>query len=207
METTTNYGLKKPGADDLYNVEDFNGNADTIDTNMKSISDKANSAASSLSSHTANKSNPHGVTKDQVGLGNVPNVATNSQTPTYSVPSSVAEMSSGETLAVAFGKIAKFIKDGITHFSTLDTNVSNAGKNAGTWIGSQTIASGASHKVISNNAISATSIIDVYYSEGSKETVMNAVPSYSQENGNLTIFFENALESVVVIQNIRVVNV
>lgn len=151
METTTNYGLKKPGADDLYNVEDFNGNIDTIDTNMKSISDKANSAASSLSSHTENKSNPHGVTKDQVGLGNVPNVTANDQAPTYLILSAVAEMTSCEALSVVLGKIAKFIKDGITHFSTMDTNVSNAGKNAGAWISSQIIASSASSKEISNN--------------------------------------------------------
>lgn len=207
MQTTTNYGLKKPGADDLYNVEDFNGNADKIDATMKSISNAASGAASSLSSHTANKSNPHGVTKDQVGLGNVPNVTTNNQAPTYSIPSAVAEMASGETLSVALGKVAKFIKDGISHFSTLDTNVSAAGKNAGTWIGSQSIASGASSKEISNNAISATSIIDVYYAEASKEAVQNAIPSYSQAAGKLTITFENALASAVTIQNIRVVNV
>lgn len=40
MQTTTNYGLKKPGGDDFYNVEDFNENADLVDENIKSLSDR-----------------------------------------------------------------------------------------------------------------------------------------------------------------------
>lgn len=32
---TTNYGLKKPAPSDFYNIADFNGNADIIDTQMK----------------------------------------------------------------------------------------------------------------------------------------------------------------------------
>lgn len=67
--------------------------------------------ASTVSSHTSNTSNPHGVTKSQVGLGNVPNVATNDQTPTFSQASTRANIASGEKLSVIFGKIAKYFAD------------------------------------------------------------------------------------------------
>ena len=55
--------------------------------------------------------NPHSVTKTDVGLGNVPNVATNDQTPTFSVASTRANIASGEKLSVIFGKIMKFFTD------------------------------------------------------------------------------------------------
>ena len=80
--------------------------------------DTAGAAATvqgNLDAHTDNTANPHGVTKAQVGLGNVPNVATNDQTPTYSQASAIANLTSGEKLSVAFGKIMKAIADFITH--------------------------------------------------------------------------------------------
>ena len=40
METTTNYGLKKPAGSDYYNIEDFNYNADAIDTALEDKMDK-----------------------------------------------------------------------------------------------------------------------------------------------------------------------
>lgn len=61
--------------------------------------------------------NPHGVTKSDVGLGNVPNVATNDQTPTYTAATSNSNLTSGEKLSVAFGKIAKAISSLISHLS------------------------------------------------------------------------------------------
>lgn len=67
--------------------------------------------------HVADTSNPHSVTKKQVGLGNVPNVTTNNQTPTYSVASSLANLASGEKLSTAFGKISKAISAIIDHIN------------------------------------------------------------------------------------------
>ena len=43
------------------------------DTEVKKASDAAAKVASDLSAHTADKENPHGVTKAQIGLGNVEN--------------------------------------------------------------------------------------------------------------------------------------
>lgn len=100
METTENLGLKKPSQDDYYNVDDFNYNADAIDE------------------FCGRTDNPHDVTKEQVGLGNVPNVSTNDQIPTYTEASTLEALKSGEKLSVAFGKIAKAIKDFINHIVT-----------------------------------------------------------------------------------------
>jgi len=66
-------------------------------------------ALKALWEHIHNRDNPHQVTKAQVGLGLVPNVTTNGQTPTYTVAGSDQEMVSGETLSTAFGKIARAV--------------------------------------------------------------------------------------------------
>ena len=142
---TPNLNLEKPAQEDFYNVDVQNANMDKIDATYKTLygehnkpnpedigaateemvdeaknaASNANSAASTaqsnLNAHIGNKSNPHGVTKSQVGLGNVPNVATNDQTPTYSAASTLTGLTSGEKLSVAFGKIMKAIADFITH--------------------------------------------------------------------------------------------
>lgn len=81
----------------------------------EAIGTKANKA--DFESHTENKSNPHEVTKDQVGLGNVPNVTTNDQTPTYNTVTSLTTLTSGEKLSTAFGKIRLAITSLINHMS------------------------------------------------------------------------------------------
>ena len=68
-----------------------------------------------LTEHSENKSNPHGVTAEQIGLGDVPNVSTNNQTPSYSEASTLETLSSGEKLSAAFGKIKKAITEFINH--------------------------------------------------------------------------------------------
>ena len=90
-------------------------------------------------SHTDNKNNPHGVTKEHVGLGKVPNVSTNEQTPTYSDITTLATLSSGEKLNIAFQKIKCAISNLITHIAShkLQTYVSYA--DIGLTIGSESI--------------------------------------------------------------------
>ena len=70
-----------------------------------------------LNTHTGNKSNPHSVTKSQVGLGNVPNVVTNGQTPTYSDTTTLVTLSSGEKISIAFAKIKLAITTLINHLA------------------------------------------------------------------------------------------
>lgn len=88
-------------------------------------------AVTDLISHLSSKSNPHGVTASQVGarpntwtptasdvgLGNVPNVSTNNQTPTFTQATTLSQLTSGETLSALFGKVAKAITDLISHLS------------------------------------------------------------------------------------------
>lgn len=59
--------------------------------------------------------NPHGTTAKDVGLGNVPNVATNDQIITYTKSTTLSDLVSSEKISVAFGKIAKAITDLISH--------------------------------------------------------------------------------------------
>lgn len=88
------------------------GSAATVArSDHKHPTDTSRAAAADLTSHTGNKSNPHGVTKSQVGLGNVPNVATNDQTPTFTQATTRANIASGEKLSVIMGKIMKFFAD------------------------------------------------------------------------------------------------
>lgn len=68
-----------------------------------------------LEAHVQNKGNPHKVTAEQVGLGNVSNVSTNDQTPTYAEARALVGLKSGEKLSISFGKIAKAVSSLIAH--------------------------------------------------------------------------------------------
>ena len=86
-----------------------------VDSNISKNAENIKNNADAIKAHTDNKENPHGVTKNQLGLGNVPNVATNDQTPTYEQAETLQELANGEKLSAAFGKIAKAVKDFIAH--------------------------------------------------------------------------------------------
>lgn len=113
---TQNYGYPKPDAEDFYNVEDFNKAMDMIDGDVKGVEDAVSALreekadGAELKGHLA-AANPHGITKDSLGLGNVANVATNDQTPTFSQAASRENINSGERLSVIFGKVKKYFAD------------------------------------------------------------------------------------------------
>lgn len=91
-----------------------------VEVSMKTVNNlqtKIDTNADNLNSHKSNISNPHSVTKSQVGLGDVPNVTTNDQTPTYTVATTLTKLTSGEKLSTAFGKLAKAIVDLIAHIA------------------------------------------------------------------------------------------
>ena len=67
--------------------------------------------------HSQTTGNAHNMTKADIGLGNVPNVATNDQTPTYTAASALAALTSGEKLSAAFGKLARGVSDLIAHIA------------------------------------------------------------------------------------------
>ena len=74
--------------------------------------------------------NPHGVTKSDVGLGNVPNVTTDNQTPSFTQASTLANITSKEKLSVMLGKIAKAIADFITHKGDKTSHITSAERTA-----------------------------------------------------------------------------
>ena len=61
--------------------------------------------------HSQTTGNPHSTTASDVGLGNVPNVSTNDQEPTFTEATTRNNIASGEKLSVIFGKIQKFFND------------------------------------------------------------------------------------------------
>lgn len=75
--------------------------------------------------HVNADNNPHGVTKAQVGLGNVQNVAVDNMAPTFTAASASnlnnLKLSSGSTLKTLFGKLKTFVETVIAHL----TNHSN----------------------------------------------------------------------------------
>lgn len=107
--------------------------------------------------HYKDFNNPHKVTKEQVGLGNVPNVTTNDQTPTYEEASELETLTSGEKLSVAFGKIKKAIADFILHLAdTKKHNTADEGVSLG---GVVTVGDGEVGKVsIGRNANGSGSV-------------------------------------------------
>lgn len=96
--------------------------------------------ARELDAHISTVSgNPHKVTKSDVGLGSVPNVATNDQQPTYTAATSLANLTSGEKLSVAMGKIAKAVTDLIAHIGNTTGNphkvtATQVGARPETWL-------------------------------------------------------------------------
>lgn len=113
---------------------------------------------SGLTEHTSSTNNPHNVTKSQVGLGNVPNVATNDQTPTYTESNALSSLTSGEKLSVAFGKIAKSISDFIIHLA----NKSNPHSVTAAQLGALTSAD------IVDNLESTSTILPLSSNQGNK---------------------------------------
>lgn len=99
-----------------------------------------------LEAHVKNMDNPHKVTKEQVGLGNVPNAATNDLTPTYTKASALVEMKSGEKLSIAFGKLAKSVSSLIAHMKD--------GENPHKVTADQVGAAKSSHKHSTNDLTS-----------------------------------------------------
>lgn len=67
--------------------------------------------------HVNDKANPHAVTAEMLGLGNVPNVGTNDQVVTYETPAdeTLRALRPGETMLEAFEKIARAILNLIGH--------------------------------------------------------------------------------------------
>lgn len=83
--------------------------ASLTNVTTKKIQPILDELASRATGHIAESDNPHSVTKEQVGLGNVPNVTTDDQTPTITEASSLSTFAEGDTLKDIVGKTNKAI--------------------------------------------------------------------------------------------------
>ncbi len=72
---------------------------------------------SDFDKHINDKNNPHQVTKEQLGLGNVPNVSTDDQAPTFEEAKKLENIQSSEKLSTIFGKIKLAIARLLTHLN------------------------------------------------------------------------------------------
>ncbi|KQL17691.1 hypothetical protein [Cytobacillus solani] len=119
---TTNFNLIKPGQDDFYDVSVPNANMDTIDGILKILQDAINSGATEqelaqireeLATHLADKANPHGTDKTQIGLGNVDNVK--------QIPASEKGQPNGVAMLDADGNVINADGSGISGFELIAT--------------------------------------------------------------------------------------
>ena len=65
--------------------------------------------------HVEDTNNPHQVTKEQVGLGDVPNVSTNDQTPTFTKYPAPAQLASGLTMSELFSRLMADVEYLLNH--------------------------------------------------------------------------------------------
>ena len=103
----------------LGNVNNTSDLDKPISTATQNALNKLAESINTGGSHSSDKNNPHEVTASQIGLGNVPNVTTNDQTPTYTEATNTTALVSGEKLSTAFGKISKAISSLISHIANL----------------------------------------------------------------------------------------
>ena len=104
MNKTPYYNLNKPEGTDYYNVDDFNQNADKLDTALHN----QEVVVTQLQNHLINKSNPHEVTKSQIGLGNVQNTADSEKHVAYATSAGNAATVGGFTVEKNVPVDAKF---------------------------------------------------------------------------------------------------
>ena len=107
-----------------------------------------------LEAHTGNETNPHSVTKEQVGLGNVPNLAPSDMTINFTKASSLKQPTSGSKLSVLIGLLAKAIDSFQAHF----TDNSNPHSTSYSQVGAA--AANHSHTLASLGAASASHVHD-----------------------------------------------
>lgn len=102
--------------ENVLEIKVYVGGASNVTVTVKSMTYATNEQ---LETHTGDKENPHKVTKKQVGLGDVPNVTTNNQTPTYQAGTTLEKLKSGEKLSNAMGKIACAVEKLIEHLGEI----------------------------------------------------------------------------------------
>ena len=139
--------------------------------------------------HSQTTGNPHGTTKGDVGLGNVPNVSTNDQTPTFTESSTRNNIASGEKLSVILGKVQKFFNDLKTvAFSGSYTDLTNQPQiNSNTLSGNKTTSDlgiNANNVMMSDGVTSVEEAVDDVAGKIEKIIVQSATEHVTGVSGN-----------------------
>ena len=71
METTTNYGLKKPAQEDFVNVDDINYNSNILDEKLSETEQKAENAKVTVTHDTENEALCINLNEENVSGGGV----------------------------------------------------------------------------------------------------------------------------------------
>lgn len=105
--------------DSVFRFSQSSDNGTTYSTLLDIRDDGSGYLGSGKIYHTGNKPS-----KSDIGLGNVPNVATNDQTVTYTQAASLGELTTGEKLSSALGKLAKAVSTLIAHLGDTVKHIS-----------------------------------------------------------------------------------
>ena len=106
------------------------------------------------------------ITAENIGLGNVPNVATNDQAPTYTVATSNTTLTSGEKLSVAFGKIAKAISSLISHLADTVSHITSSERTKWDGYGSSISTLNTNLQTIENFTLTPAASDTPYFNYG-----------------------------------------
>lgn len=136
MNYTKKLQLGKPDENEYYDINVINHNMDILDGAIEDRIEQADLIKTIVSEHMDDTDNPHQITKEQIGMEKVPNVATNDQAVTYTPVVEPKALSSGERLSVAFGKLAGAVADYIVHkanilqrMTVVETGINDLNKN------------------------------------------------------------------------------
>lgn len=99
----------------LFTVHVAVGDAETINAVISEVTGYVTTA--DFEDHVTDYDNPHQVTKEQVGLGNVPNLAPSDMTVTFTQAGSLTVPTSGSTLSTLMGLLSKAVASLRSHLS------------------------------------------------------------------------------------------
>lgn len=123
MNYTKKLQLGKPDENEYYDINVINHNMDILDGAIEDRTEQVDLIKTIVSGHMDDTDNPHQITKEQIGMEKVPNVATNDQTVTYTSVVEPTVLISGEKLSAAFGKLASAVSDYIIHKAVMTARV------------------------------------------------------------------------------------
>ena len=186
---TINSGMAN---DDKTKLDGITAEATKTEASETNGNIKINDSEVTVYTHPAG-TNPHGTTKSDIGLSNVPNVSTNNQTPSYTESSTLTKLTSGEKLSVAFGKISKAVTDLISHIADTTKHITSAERT--TWNNAQ--ANVIETVKVNNTALTPSSksvnitvptkVSELTNDSGFKTTDNNTTYSLSKSGSTITL--------------------